>query len=167
MRGKICLLLAIILILGTLAACQRKDERELSVFEIKFSNDAVNELEEAYRHRYLEDLAWLGEEESLAALEKSWEAVKPLQNDNPNPFSYRYYGTFGDCVVWFIQGELQSEVRFELAGSEFWNSVTCDFYICREGELITLQEAYENGYISAEDVAIVAARHAEYNEKIQ
>lgn len=143
--------------------CNKKDvdERTLSVFDLEFSDEAEEELEAAYKKNLIEGASF---ELSADTVEKLWAGAKPQRN-YPRNGGYIYYGTFNDCVVWFGAGQTEAITDFELAGSRFYYHSGCTFTVCRDGKLIQLQEAYEQGFISAEDVAIVAERHAEYHAK--
>ena len=161
MHRKITILLVFVLIIGILAGCGQKDDRTLSLYELEFSDKAAEELKEAYKKQLIESTTY---EVTDFTAEKAWETVMPKQ-DNPKKRGYYiYYGTFEDCVVWVMQGAGGEIVDFELAGSRFYNPLSVDFYVCRKGQLIALEEAYEKGFISAEDIAIVADRHSEYNK---
>lgn len=138
--------------------CQQEevDERKLSVFDLKISDEAKKEV-------VLAMYVWAKEKEGVDYPMKNWDYYA----DPPGQYSMhgdRYYGTFDDCIVWCSPSTADSFTDFELAGSRFIHPTLCLFYVCRDGKHFTLQEAYDLGYISAEDVAIVAERHAAYNE---
>ena len=136
-----------------------------NVVELEYSDKDVEALEAAYKQKLSKDTEVLPDAEAAAYLEKRWEMNAPQQN-NVVPRrngAFVYYGTFGNCAVWFQGGFLAEEVKYELAGAQFYHPSSCTFYVCTEGKLITLQEAYEQGIIFAEDIAVVAVRHAEYH----
>lgn len=161
--AKIIVLLLILSFVYCTGGCNKKDvdERTLSVFDLEFSDKAVEELEAAFKKNLIEGTSF---ELSADTVEKLWAGAKPQRN-YPRNGGYIYYGTFNDCVVWFAAGNTHAITDFELAGSRFYFTSGCTFTVCRDGKLIQLQEAYEQGFISAEDIAIVAERHAEYHAK--
>ncbi len=161
MRRKITFLILLVLIIGSFGGCMRKDDRTVSLYELEFSDKAVKELKEAYTTQLRERALF---EITDFTAEKAWEVVMPKQGNLEGRGCYLYYGTFNDCVVWVVQGAGDEIVDFELAGSRFYNPLSVDFLVCRNSKLIMLEEAYEQGFISAEDIAIVADRHCEYNE---
>lgn len=134
----------------------KADERTLSLFELEFSDELVAELEVAYKNRLIENASF---DISDDTVKMYWEGMNPNGGG-----AFQYYGTFDDCVVWVAQLQTEAIVDFELAGSRFYNRNGISFFVCRNSELIMLEEAYEQGFISAEDIAIVAGRHWEYNE---
>lgn len=156
MLRRIAFLITLVMLLCIVTGCGKVDERTLSLFKLEFSDEAVAELEMAYKNRLIENSSF---DIPDATVEKYWKGL------NPNGgVGFKYYGTFDDCVVWVMQGQTEAIVDFELAGSRFYNRNGISFFVCREGKLIMLEEAYEQGLISAEDIAIVADRHWEYNE---
>ena len=161
MRRKTTFLILLVLIIGSFGGCMRKDDRTVSLYELEFSDKAVKELKVAYKKQLRERASF---EITDFTAEKAWEVVMPKQGNLEGRGYYLYYGTFDDCVVWVVQGAGYEVVDFELAGSRFYNPLSVDFFVCRNGELIMLEEAYAQGFISAEDIAIVADRHWEYNE---
>ena len=159
LRKSIALVLLVALVFSFGGCKENKaDERTLSLFKLEYTDEAVAELEVAYKNRLVE-----GASSDLPddIVQMYWKSAKPKGLVGGG---YLYYGTFDDCVVWVMQGQTEAIVDFELAGSRFYNRNGISFFVCRNGELIMLEEAYAQGFISAEDIAIVAERHWEYNE---
>ena len=69
------------------------------------------------------------------------------------------YGTFHGCTVFLLSGILQAESWITVAGEWFFYPHSFVIYAFYDGALYSLDEAYENGYISAEDVRIAAEHH--------
>ncbi|MBR4108955.1 MAG: hypothetical protein IKK41_01340 [Oscillospiraceae bacterium] len=158
MLRKTAFVIVFVLLLSLMSGCGKVDERTLSLFKLEFSDEAVAELEVAYKNRLIEDSSFDIPDDTV---QMYWEGVKPKGLVGGG---YLYYGTFDDCVVWVNPTTGQAITDFELAGLRFYYNTTISFFVCRNSELIMLEEAYEQGFISAEDVAIVADRHWEYNE---
>lgn len=137
------------------AVAKLHNERELTFFELVLSEKVKADIQNA-----LND--W---ERELYA---KHNVNIPLTQLNWGDLQYGpiYYGTFGDCAAWAAIGNATVVSDFTLAGSSFKNSTAASFYICREKKHYTLQEAYEQDLITAEDIAIIAERHVERHEAI-
>lgn len=79
--------------------------------------------------------------------------------DDPVQAITNYYGTYGDCAVLYDEGDIidvrdimVGEYRFQ-AGSPLF----IDVY--RNGEIGTLQEAYDNGWITNEQLREIWVYH--------
>lgn len=73
-----------------------------------------------------------------------------------------YYGTINDCVIireiqynWFGT----TIGRFEVAGYTFEYGDTFYLYVYRDGEVCQLKEAYENGWLTKEQIEVIHAKH--------
>ena len=77
--------------------------------------------------------------------------------------SVRYYGTYGDVVVLFTSGNIDVFTRIYIAESVFEHSSGCRLYVYYDGTFIDLSKAYEQGLISAENVAKVAEIHEQFD----
>ena len=99
----------------------------------------------------------LKNEISAAFLEKydfefHWDRVKPD------------IGTINGCTVFISQGGLSFEIevhRVIIADFEFRSSVPFSLYAYRNGEVCSLQEAYEKGWLTKEHIGLL---HAKYEE---
>lgn len=151
----------IFILLLSLAACTRKEyavenERELSVAELTLSEEMKEKIQTAY---YEEHPRKYGQPD-----EWFW---RDLKDPAPRYYDgYRYYGTFEDCVVWFVGSTADMYWQITVAGSVFSHSEWGNLIVYRDGKNYQLSEAYALGYISAEDVAIVAQRHEAFNQAI-
>lgn len=81
-----------------------------------------------------------------------------------------YYGTINDCIVLIIfpaPNTMKPAVlwRQRIAGYEFeWGSPINGFYVYRDRDACTLQEAYEQGWLTEEHIGEIHERHIEYRE---
>ena len=157
-RKRCISILLCIVILFSFTACRGlRDERELSVFELRLSDEKKKELLVSYRNSLVEMYG----EENVAPV-REWDG-----NDSRLSFvGDRYYGTFGDCTVWLSAGNTTEGIVMEIAGCQFFHPNGGRFNATRNGECKRLSRAYEAGWISDEDIAIVAQRHKEYNDAI-
>jgi len=77
-----------------------------------------------------------------------------------NWYGTRCYGQFGSVTVLFEAGMLAWIETKTIAGVEFTYSSSFGLWGYYNGSLYTLQEAYDNGYITKEQVAEAAANHS-------
>ncbi len=77
-----------------------------------------------------------------------------------NWYGTRCYGQFGSVTVLFEAGMLTWIETKTIAGVEFTYSSSFGLWGYYNGSLYTLQEAYDNGYITKEQVAEAAANHS-------
>lgn len=120
--------------------------------------DAINE---AYIVHYLgitKDELWtqLGEnpEERYNTV---WRVIRNYDFRSP------YYGTFGDCIIFAKYGLPGDGIdcgwwMVDVAGYQFDRHV----YAYVNDKVCYLDEAYENGFLSDDDIASIAKRHEEY-----
>jgi len=74
--------------------------------------------------------------------------------------SHRYYGTYGDCVVWFQHGILPAIETKEIAGEEFYYRYLFNIYVYRKGKILSLEEAYKKRYLNKDQIKLLAEFHA-------
>ncbi|MBE6530217.1 MAG: hypothetical protein E7680_06445 [Ruminococcaceae bacterium] len=72
------------------------------------------------------------------------------------------YGTFSGCRVWMIQGQCCVNSIQEVAGYKFIHSGSFAINVEKNGTVYQLQEAYQYGYLSDEDIAELYRLHKEY-----
>lgn len=131
------------------------NERELTYFELVISDELKTNIQKAY-NEWEKGTSWYqdyfqqnGVKYPLTKLE--WDQDRGTS----------YFGTFGDCAAWATFGDAEVLTNFTLAGSRFEHPTAAAFHIYRNGKHYTLQEAYDQKLICAEDIAIIAERHAE------
>lgn len=155
---KIIILMFSALLLFSFSACQKApDERTLSVFELVPMDTQKQAMVRSYQ-------AWQKENGTFRS-DYTWDTYA----DAPGTYTltgYRYYGTFNDCMVWFAGFSDDTPIAFVLAFSYFYHPNCGDFRVCKNGEYISLTEAVYQKFLSVEDIAIIAARHAAYNDRL-
>lgn len=75
-----------------------------------------------------------------------------------------YYGTYGDCVVFFQATQAQAKTEKNIAGQEFIYGSTFILHVYRNGEFMDLEQAYEKWYITRSQVKEIAKYHKSLNE---
>ena len=81
-------------------------------------------------------------------------------------FVQRCYGTVNGCTVFLIMRALLAPETKTIAGYEFFYSSCFGLYCYKDGVLCSLQEAYDNGLLTKDDVGVLAERHrnaSDYN----
>lgn len=99
-----------------------------------------------------------------AALERWGHEFSWTQLDSEGNLSEggsRYYGIYGDCVAVFQPTMLCWVETKQVADSEFTHSSSFVIWIYHDGEFCTIEEAWEQGLLTKEQVALMA----EYHEK--
>lgn len=113
MCRKISLLLAIIMLLGSFAGCAPEGQGETSdpaettdpvetttqapvpdVLKLELSATEKKALIDAY-------YVWLSTQQAGGYEELKWADFSDTAETGCTYSGYRYYGTFGDCIVWF------------------------------------------------------------------
>lgn len=69
------------------------------------------------------------------------------------------YGTFSDCYVWFTGGQLDYIDVKTVAGYKFIYTSGFTINVEKNGEVYNLQNAYENGLLTKEDIAEIYLIH--------
>ena len=74
----------------------------------------------------------------------------------------RYYGIFNDCVVVAQEGNLQHTTGYSIEGIGI-RGTSFYAFVYRDGEVLDLNQAYDQGWLTVEDIAKIASRHYNYN----
>lgn len=104
--------------------------------------------------------------------EQADEYARSLLGDDPHRFfnkeryrNYQYYGKFGDCVVLATQDNRYVLMNSRVAGYEFeLGGSTAGLVVYRDGEMMTLHEAYDAGFMTDAQVGAAHERHLAYME---
>lgn len=95
-------------------------------------------------------------------------AIQAYRRAHPNIETVHlrhYYGEYtdGSVVVMIGSGAYLDVFGGEsVADCEFYYCDSCTISVLRDGELKSLGEAYELGWLTAEDVAQICSRHREF-----
>ncbi|MBE6578495.1 MAG: hypothetical protein E7651_01665 [Ruminococcaceae bacterium] len=103
-----------------------------------------------------------GKEEIAAAWQKQFGGT-PIWDDGSGG-NLRYYGTFGDCVVLFQKTLLQIIETKNIAGYLFSHSSSFILTVYREGEFLSLSDAYSKGYVTEAQVGEIHRYHTNYGK---
>ena len=74
-----------------------------------------------------------------------------------------YYGTFDDCIIvqctWMSLGG--GNLYPDIDGYKFATPNPAQLYVYRNGEVCTLEEAYEEGWLTKTQIGVLVDRHRE------
>lgn len=125
------------LVMFSLMGCQP----EVSGMSIPLTEEKKQEINDAWKAKYGHGLSWGGSGGCI------------------------YYGTYGDCIVFFEQGQLTTMTTINIAGQEFIYGWSFLLRVYRNGEFMELEQAYEDGYITKSQIKELAKYHKSLNEK--
>ena len=99
---------------------------------------------------------------------KEMEIIKAWEEKTGRGLSlggWTYYGTYGDCVVFFQSAHGQAVTREVIAGQEFVYGVGFTIHVYRKGEFMDLEQAYKKWYISKSQVKEIWEYHKSLNQR--
>lgn len=85
--------------------------------------------------------------------------TKLNEDGSLNDGGTRYYGIYGECVAVFQPTMLCWVETKHIADSEFTYSSSFVIWIYYDGEFCTIEDAWEQGLLSAEQVELMAEYH--------
>jgi hypothetical protein len=100
-------------------------------------------------------------------------AFKQLGDDKYRFFNpkkcdlYQYYGKFGDCVMLAVENAFYVLQTISVADYTFELGGTGGLYVWRDGEIMHIGEALENGYLTDSDIGKIYERYLEYQEYLE
>ena len=98
---------------------------------------------------------------------KEMEIIKAWEEKTGRGLSlggWIYYGTYGDCVVFFQATHAQAETEKYTAGQEFIYGSSFVLHVYRNGEFMDLEQAYKKWYIPRSQVKEIWRHHKSLNE---
>ena len=96
----------------------------------------------------------------IAQIDEAWQKSDMGKYPCPDLSSEDvYYGTHGDCVAIFYPGQLTAERTLEVAGVEITYGYFFNIYVYHSGTLCKLEEAYQNGLLTKENIEFIAKHH--------
>ena len=106
-------------------------------------------------------------EERIEELSKVIPAL--ASDDEWTRFQWRvcnYLGDFNGCFCFYSDGQLQYEETEIIAGYEFTRSTSFTLRVAYNGTIMYMNEAYELGYLTQDEIGMMAAYHARLREGI-
>ena len=76
--------------------------------------------------------------------------------------SFRYYGTFGNCVIWAEVGDTEAVTEYDLDGIKLFFSNGAVIRVYRNGKIYDLQDAFANGILDIDNARKLYHRYLTY-----
>ena len=128
-----------------------------------FYDNSYNTEYKTYLSTYGAELA---EQVAKELTEGKYEKYREELFNESNYYYCGYLGKFGDTVVLLRRGMLAVVKQYEFEGKEYWVQ-SPGIYICYNGEIIGLDDAYEKGLLNIDQIdEIFNVRIKRYNDKI-
>lgn len=103
-------------------------------------------------------------------IEELSKVIPALASDNEwTQYAWRvrnYLGDFNGCFCFYSDGHLQYEETKIIAGYEFTRSTSFTLQVAYNGTIMYMNEAYELGYLTQDEIGMMAAYHARLREGI-
>ena len=159
------MILALVLLLGSLASCGGDDP------DFKFSrklepltDEQIEECNEAYRISYfgsLEEYLATKSDNMREQAEKIYYGMKFIQNNAYTP----YLGTFSGTIV-VGSSITQEEESYTLGSHKLEMGSLKKITVYKDGKFVTISQAYNSGWITDTDVQMIEERIALYLERL-
>ena len=153
---KICWLLILVLLIGCFAGCQSTQSQEPSepaqpqdVLIENPDGTLSDQMKEEIREAYAKKLG-----------------TPPGWYDEGEKYGLRYYGTYNDYTIIFEKFWLECESRLELANYEIKYSSSFRLWAYQDGEFYDIEDVYNQGLITDEDVKSIYEAHCRDQEKL-
>ena len=75
----------------------------------------------------------------------------------------RYYGKINDCVILVSVGMASVTSTYEIAGHIISFQNYAELFVINDEKIITLQEAYDLGYLTNDNIGLISERNDAYN----
>ena len=86
--------------------------------------------------------------------------------EDPDWTEVKYYGTYSDCSVFFVPGlPVEKDTVIKVGEYGFAYDSPFEIFVHTGSKFITLEKAYKNGFISDDQLRVIAKRHAEFFSK--
>lgn len=144
-------LVAVILILGGLALWFGRENKVPRTFPETPSKKVEQQLQEAALNTWGHEFYW----------------TKLNEDGSLNNGGARYYGIYGECVAVFEHTMLCWVETKHIADSEFTHSSSFVIWIYHDGEFCTIEEAWEQGLLTKEQVEQMAEYHRKTEEYVR
>ncbi len=139
----------------------------ISPDQMREVSDAVvaHTAETEARYIYRDTVGKNGEEKAREISEKAYRFYVEREKNRyfrGSKYYERYYGIFGDCVVVAQEGQATHITGYTIEGIGIQGTAFYAF-VYRDGEVLQLNQAYDQGWLTIDDIARIASRHKNYN----
>lgn len=160
MKKILILLILSAMLLTSFVACKKEDTPDVKPPVSEDSGKDTENIDDTVNIPKLDPPS----DEIIEEIKTSWyeqhgETVEWVPERNLFQGIGFYYGTYKGCVIIFCNGVLNWEVTVEIGKESFWNG--CDFkiYTYKNGRFDLLEQVYEEGYLTDEDISAIADHH--------
>jgi len=136
-----------------------KEETNKPLPEPPAEDELVYKYNEAKKALTVLDEATKDKLSKAMGIKWNWLDYDSLQPESVPISTACCYGEFDGCVVVFEPNELCVETTIKVANSTFYYSSGFNIFVLYNDTLYTINEAYDNGFISAENVEKAAVNH--------
>lgn len=109
--------------------------------------------------------AWSGVHGENASYLNSLDDIK-LVGEQGDAWAY-LYGRFNGCLVLFNFGPTGESSELDVAGYNFYFAANHCLWVCKDATYYTLTQAYENGFLTEDQIGAIAAAHRENMDKAE
>ena len=162
----LAIFIVFIILLGTLASCGKnapyfKFSRDLE----PLTDEQIEECNAAYRDSYFgsyEEYVASKSEDMREQAEKIYYGMKFIQNNVYTP----YLGTFDGVIV--VGSSLTTEEEtYIIGGTAFEMGSLKKITVYKDGKFASIEQAYNSGWITDDDIAIISERIEKYESAKQ
>ncbi len=155
-----------VLLLCTLSSCGKDDpyykfDRKLE----SLTDEQIEECNSAYRDEYFgsyDEYVLSKSEDMREQAEKVYYGMKLIQNNVYTP----YLGTFSGAIV--VGNALGNEKEtYMIGGADFEMGSLKKITVYKDGEILSLSQAYNSGRLTDEDISGISARIEKYDEEMK
>jgi hypothetical protein len=155
-----------VLLLCTFASCGKDDpyykfDRKLEAL----TDEQIEECNSAYREDYFgayDEYIASKSDDIRDRAEKAYFGMKFIQNNVYTP----YLGTFGGAIV--VGTSLRDEKEIYMIGSSAFEMGSLKkITVYKNGEFVSLSQAYNSGWLTDEDIAGLSARIEKYEKEMK
>ena len=159
------LLFALALLLCALVSCADDPYYKFDRALEPLTDEQIEECNSAYREDYFgayDEYIASKSEDMRDQAEKAYFGMKFIQNSVYNP----YLGTFSGAIV--VGTSIRNEKETYIIGvTEFEMGSLKKITVYKNGEFVSLSQAYNSGWLTDEDIAGLSARIEKYEKEMK
>ena len=152
------------MLVGILAACGKEDPYYMFSKDLEpLTDEQIEQYNSVYRESILgpfDEYVNSKSEDMRERAENAYLGLKWIKNDIYSP----YLGTFGDVIVCGTSINSEED-EYILGGERFDMGSLRKITAYRDGKFVTLSQAYNSGWLTDADIAVIAERIEQYEAK--
>lgn len=161
----ISVIFILVLLVGTLASCGEDPYYKFSRDLERLTDEQIEECNATYRNAYFgsyEEYVGSHSEGMREQAERVYYGMKLIQNNIYTP----YLGTFSGAIVCGTTMSAQEE-SYVLGEQRLDTGDLKKISVYKDGQIVSLSQAYNSGWITDADVQILAERLADYHSSLE